>query len=86
MRIRGFLIEEDIKRKILYKHDVRAEDIKEIIFNNPYILKIRDNRYLAIGKNHKFITLIFEVLKDIAVIITAYPSSDAQRKLYKSKR
>ena len=86
MRIRGVLIEDKVKEKILYGHNVHSFEIKEIILNNPYVLKVRDGRYMAIGKNSKFLTIIFEVRDFMALIITAYPSSDAQRKLYKSKR
>ena len=86
MKIRGFLIEDNVKQKILYKHNVRADDIKEVISNNPYIFRASNDRYIAIGKNHRFITFVFEIKQDIAFIITAYPSSDAQRKLYKHKR
>ena len=86
MKISGILIEDRIKEKILYKHNVHAFEIKEILFDNPYILKIRDSRYMAIGKNDKFLTIIFEVENRLAFILTAYPSSDAQRKLFKSKR
>jgi len=86
MKIRGILIEDKVKEKILYKHNVHASEIREILFNNSYVLKVRDGRYMAIGKNSKFLTIIFEVKDFIAFIITTYPSSDAQRKLYKSKR
>jgi len=41
---------------------------------------------MAIGFDQKFITIIFEMMKDTASIITAYSSSDAQRKLYKRKK
>ncbi len=41
---------------------------------------------MAIGYCQKIITIIFELIKDTAFIITTYPSSDAQRKLYKLKR
>ena len=86
MKIRGILIEDRVKEKVLYKHNVHAFEIREILFNNPHVLKVGDGRYMAIGKNGKFLTIVFEVRDFIAFIITAYPSSDTQRKLYKSKR
>ncbi len=86
MKICGILIEDNIKEKILYKHNVHALEIKDVLFNNPHILKIKENRYMAIGRNHQFLTIVLEIKKEIAFILTAYPSSDAQRKLYKSKR
>jgi len=88
MKIKKILIEDKIKEKILYTHNVKAYEIKEVLINSPLILKTRDERYIAIGhgQNAKFITIIFELIKDTAFIITAYPSSDSQRKLYKRKR
>lgn len=86
MKISKVLIEDKIKEKILYKHNIRASEIKEVLFSNPYVLKTREKRYMAIGKHQRFVTIIFEMTKDTAFIITAYPSSDAQRKLYKLKR
>ncbi len=80
------LIEDKIKEKILYKHNIRASEIKRVLTLNPIILRVRDNRYMTIGFDQKFITIIFEMMKDTAFIITAYPSSDAQRKLYKRKK
>ncbi len=86
MRISKILIEDKIKEKILYKRDIRASEIRGVLTLNPIILRVRDNRYMAIGFDQKFITIIFEMMKDTAFIITAYPSSDAQRKLYKRKK
>jgi hypothetical protein len=86
MRISKVLIEDKTKEKTLYKHHIRATEIRNILLNNPYVLKIRNYRYLALGHDQRYITIIFEIIKDTAFIITAYPSSDAQRKLYKLKR
>ena len=86
MRISKILIEDKIKEKILYKHNITAFEIKNLLLSNPYILKTKDNRFMALGNVQKHITLIFEMIKDTAFIVTAYPSSDAQRKLYKHKR
>lgn len=85
MKIIDILIEDKIKEKILNKHNITASEIKQIILNKPYILKARKNRYIAIGYYQRFITIIFEMIKSNAFIITAYPSSDAQIKLYKLK-
>ena len=86
MKISKILIEDKIKEKILYKHNIRASEIKNALFSNPIMLKTRENRYIAIGYDQRIITIIFETINDTAFIITAYPSSDAQRKLYKRKR
>ena len=86
MKISKILIEEHIKEKILYKHHIRATEIKNALLNNPLILRTREGRYLAIGNDQRIITIIFELVKDTAFIVIAYPSSDVQRKLYKRKR
>ncbi len=41
---------------------------------------------MAIGHYTGFITIIFEMVNSTAFIVTAYPSSDAQIRLYKLKR
>ncbi len=86
MKISKIIIEDKIKEKILYKHGIRASEVKEMMLSDPYVLKTRENRYMAIGYSQRFITAILELTRDIAFIVTAYPSSDAQRKLYKRKK
>ena len=54
--------------------------------NKPFILKTRSNRYMAIGYYQRFVTIIFEMVKNTAFIITAYPSSEAQKRLHKDKK
>ena len=87
MKISTLVIEEKIKKKILNKHDIKATEIKEILLNNPYVLRVREGRYMAIGFCNRYITIIFELEKDNkAFIVTAYTSSDSQRKLFKRKK
>ncbi len=86
MRITDIIIEDKIKEKILKKHNIRATEIKNIFTKTPYVLKAREQRYMTIGYDQRFITVIFEMDKTAAYIITAYPSSEAQVKLYKTKR
>ena len=86
MKISKVIINKKVKEKILYKHTIRSFEIRDILLDNPYILKTRDGRYIAMGFSQRYITIIFELKDDIVYIITAYPSSDAQRKLYKHKK
>lgn len=86
MKIIDILIEDDIKEKILDKHNVEASEIKQVILSNPLILRSRENRYMAIGYYKRYLTIIFEVYDDTAFIITAYPSSESQVKMYKKKK
>lgn len=86
MKITGILIEDHIKEKIFDKHSIDAEEIQQIMLSNPFILKSKEERYMAIGYYKRYITVIFEMLQNIAFIITAYPSSEAQTRLWKRKR
>jgi len=86
VKIINVLIEDRIKEKILNKHNIKALEIKEVILNKPFILKTRSNRYMAIGYYQRFVTIIFEMVKNTAFIITAYPSSEAQKRLHKDKK
>ena len=85
MRILDILIEDQIKEKILKKHNVKSAEIKQAMLSNSYIIKSGKERYMAISYYQRFLTIIFEMQGNTAFIITSYPSTDAQRKLYKSK-
>ena len=61
MKISKVVIEDEVKEKILDKHNIRASEIKEILLNNPYVLKARKGRYMAIGYSNKYLTIIFEL-------------------------
>lgn len=86
MRITNILIEDKIKEKILSKHNVEANEIKQVMLSNPLILKSKKNRYVAIGQFQRYLTIVFELYKETAFIITAYPSSETQIKLHKKKK
>jgi uncharacterized DUF497 family protein len=87
MRIYEVRISEEIAEKIQAQHGVLPEDAEEILFSQPVVRRARDGRYMAIGLANGYLTVIFEFEKGAAEIVTAYPSSDWQIKLYKrSKR
>ncbi|MBS3096698.1 hypothetical protein J4480_04630 [Candidatus Woesearchaeota archaeon] len=86
MKFSNIIIEDKIKEKILTKHRVEAEEIKRVLLSNPLVLRAKYERYMAIGKDEIYLTIIFESKKDITSIITAYHSSEAQIKLYKKKK
>lgn len=86
MKITNVLIEDSVKEKISEKHNVEATEVKQVIFSNPLILKSGKNRYMAIGYHQRYLTIIFDINNNIAFIITAYPSSEGQVKLYKKKK
>ncbi len=82
----NIVIEDKVKEKILTKHNVKAKEIKEVLLSNPLVLRAKYQRYIAIGKSERYLTIIFESKKDVTNIITAYPSSEAQIRLHKRKR
>jgi uncharacterized DUF497 family protein len=86
VRIAKVLIEEHIKRKIFEKHSVEQEEIKDgLLQGKPVVFKTKEERYLTITKHHRHITIIFTYDQQNAQIVTAYPSSQWQIKLYKKK-
>lgn len=87
MLIERVLIEEEVKQKILQKHNVRAREIRHVFDRDPYMTRTRDDRYLMIGKAHtRFLTVIFEYSQNTAFVVTAYDAADWQKNLYKEKK
>jgi len=87
MKIRQVLISDSVAEKIYAKHRVLPEDAEEVLFRNPVIRRVKDGRYMAIGFVNRHLTVIFEYSQGVAKIVTAYPSSDWQIRLYtRSKR
>ena len=75
-----------VEEKIFEKHGVGKEEIEEVLLmDEPKCFKARKNRYFAVGFRERFITAIFEYKKGEADVITAYPSSEWQIRLYKRK-
>ena len=89
MIIKAVKISLKTKIKAYDKHGITMEEIKNTLLQNkPYFSKTRDGRYVVLGRWNRFITIIFdynEICKE-AEVVTAYPSSDWQIKLYKRKR
>lgn len=89
MKIKSIKISPQNEIKINDKHGVTMDEIKNTFLQNrPYFSKTRDGRYAALGKWNKHLTIIFNYDEKFreAEIITAYPSSSWQIKLYKKKR
>ncbi len=83
MLVKEVQIDKKVEYKIYKKHGVIFYEIKNGLLSKPYVRKTKDGRYLAITKFNRFITVIFTYEKGIADIITAYPSSEWQIKLFK---
>ena len=86
MRIANIVIEDRIKEKILSKHNIEAAEIRTALLSKPLVLKSREGTYLAIGKAVRYITVVFTQQGNMTNIVTAYPSSEAQMRLYKRKK
>ncbi len=68
------------------EHGVTKSEVEDALLRDePKYLKARSGRYMAIGQAQRFITTIFEYTDGIATIVTAYPSSESQIKLYHRK-
>ena len=78
-------IDKNIQYKIYKKHGVIFYEIKNGLLLNPYVKKTKDEKYMTITKFNRFITVIFTYENGIADIITAYPSSKWQIKLFKNR-
>ncbi len=86
MLIENVIIEDKIKKKVLDKHDVTADEIKQVLSGKTLVLKTHSKRYIAIGLGYRHLTIVFEYSNKTANITTAYPSSKWQIKLYKNKK
>lgn len=78
---------ENIKEKILYKHGIKADELIDALeYGNPRFFRQEGNIYMLIMRHLRYITLIFDYKKpNIAKVITAYPSSEAQIRRYNKK-
>ena len=85
MLIREIHLKEAVEKK-LQEHNVTESEAEDALLRDePKYLKARSGRYMAIGQAQRFITIIFEYANGIAMIVTAYPSSESQIKLYHRK-
>ena len=86
MRFDNVIIEDKAKVKILSKHNIEANEIINVLLSNPLVLKTKLERFIAIGYYQRYLTVIFDNKEKNTNIVTAYPSSEAQIKLYKRKK
>lgn len=86
MHLKDVDLEEAVYEKVFRKHCVWREEIEEaLLLDEPKHFKTRAGRYLAIGFTERYISVIYENRNGIAVVITAYPSSQWQIRMYKRK-
>ena len=88
MRIHDVFISRGVADKIWEEHGVSADEAVDLLYGDPMIRRAREGRYMAVGLavgGH--LTVIFEYRRGTAEIVTAYPSSDWQVRLFRrSKR
>ncbi len=88
MIIESVFISNRIKQKISAKHNVYEDEINELLLYDRPIFRKANDSYLCIGFNRRYLTIIFRYKEKIkqAEIITAYPSSKWQIRLYKKMK
>tara|TARA_B100001971_G_C17813583_1_gene345328 strand:- start:281 stop:535 length:255 start_codon:yes stop_codon:yes gene_type:complete len=84
MRIKKVLVSFEVQEKIFKKHNVTREQIENVFFDEPYVFRSKEGRYVAIG--NEYITVVFDYDNGDAEIVTAYRSSRWQKRLYKVKK
>lgn len=81
MYLKKIAIDKKTKFKVYNKHKVKFGEIKQALLSeNKVIRKTKDGKYTAFTKTQKYLTIVFSMDKNIATIITAYPSSKWQIK------
>lgn len=94
MKITGFIWLEGIVQKLIWKHSVEAEEVREIFLNNPRFRFVEkghrkdENVYAVLGQTDAGRYLIcFFVYKTNgqALILSARDMTDAERKKYGRK-
>lgn len=87
MRIYDVFISRRIADKIWEVHGVLADEAIDLLYTDPIIRRAHKGRYMAVGVESKgYLTVIFEIEQGIAEVVTAYPSSNWQIKLFKKSK
>lgn len=87
MRIHDVFISRRIADKICEEHGVSADEAIDLLYCDVMIRRVRKGRYMAVGlATGGYLTVIFEYQRGTAEIVTAYPSSDWQVKLFKKSK
>lgn len=88
MRIHCVTISEEVEDKIVTEYSVTFASVESVLLGDPYVCKAKGQRYMAIGLDDtpRFVTVIFDYAQGEAEVVTAYPSSDWQIRLYRRKK
>ncbi len=94
MTISGFIWLEEIVQKLIWKHSVETEEVREIFLNNPKFRFIEkghrkeENVYAAFGQTDagRYLSCYFVHKTDRrALVLSARDMTDAERKRYGRK-
>ncbi len=94
MRISGLIWLEDIVQKLLQKHRVHQEEVREVIAGHPRFLFVEkghrrgEDVYSALGQTEagRYLAVFFIYAKDKrALILSARDMTDGERKRYERK-
>lgn len=94
MRINGFVWLEDIVQKLIWKHSVDTEEVREVFADKPRFRFVEkghrkgENVYMALGQTDagRYLICFFVHKKDKrALILSARDMTDAERKRYAKK-
>ncbi len=86
MRNIKFCVPKDVEEKILYKHGIGLEELNNALeYGNLRIFNQGQGIYIAISRHTRYITIVFTRDKNLATVITAYPSSDPHIRRYNRK-
>lgn len=94
MKITGFVWLEDIVQKLIWKHSVETEEVREIFLNKPRIRFVEkghrkdENVYAAFGQTDagRYLICFFVHKKDNrALVLSAREMNATERKQYGRK-
>lgn len=94
MKIAGFVWLEEIVQKLIWKHAVETEEVREIFLNNPKFRFVEkghrkdENVYAAFGQTDagRYLICYFVYKNDNrALVLSARDMSGAERKMYGRK-
>lgn len=94
MKISGFIWLEEIVQKLIWKHSVKTDEVREIFLNNPKFRFVEkghrrdENLYAILGQTDagRYLACSFVLKIDRrALILSAREMTDTERKLYGRK-
>lgn len=94
MKIRGIIWLDDVIDKLAIKHNVRQNEVLEVLSNQPYFLFVEkghrsgENVYAALGQtnNGRSLIIFFVYKKDgRAIILSAREMTPSERRRYEQR-